>query len=416
MNKQARLNLRPAIPLRVETETQSTSPCRTLRLVRKASPLALLAMLTLLASCSTLDAINPFSSNTNKAKTAASLQAITSTASVRTLWVEQIGKSGDYVFSPAIVGDSVYAASKEGALVRIDAGKVRWRIKTGQILSGGVGANESTVVLGSPKGDLLAFAADDGRLLWKRKASSEILAAPVLNRDLVIVRSGDNRLAAYDLLDGSQKWLYQRSAPALSLRASASPILTEKYVFAGFPGGKLIAVSVQNGTPLWEGTVALPKGTTELDRVADITSQPVIDGQSICAVAFQGRVACFDLNSGNLTWARALSSVSGLAIDQRYVYVSDDKGALHALDKTSGASVWKQDKLFMRNLSAPSTIGRFIAVADAEGIIHFLNREDGAFAARLSTDGSAISAPLRLLEQKLIAQTRNGGVYAIGIQ
>jgi hypothetical protein len=73
----------------------------------------------------------------------------------------------------------------------------------------------------------------------------------------------------------------------------------------------------------------------------------------ICAAAFQGRVACFDLGTGNLIWSRDISSAAGVAIDSRYVYVSDDKGAVHALDKASGASLWKQDKLFLRRLTAP---------------------------------------------------------------
>jgi outer membrane protein assembly factor BamB len=373
---------------------------------------AIVLMSLLLGACSSL---NPFASSPGNSKMA-ELQAIKATVDARVVWHENVGKSDDYVFVPAVVGASVYAASKDGNLVRFDGGKQVWRVAVGQAISGGVGADANTVVVGSPKGDLLAFSAADGKVLWKARATSEILAAPVLGGGIVVVRSGDNRLAAYDVADGKRKWIYQRPTPALSLRVTASPVLADKYVFAGFPGGKLVAVSASNGTPVWEGTVALPKGTTELDRVADITSAPVINGQDICAVAYQGRVACFDLGTGNLTWARELSSVAGLAIDSRYVYVSDDKGALHGLDKASGASVWKQDKLFMRRLTAPLVRGSLLAVADVQGVVHFLSREDGVFVARLNTDGSPVNAPLRSFGSNLLVQTRNGGVYAIEAQ
>jgi outer membrane protein assembly factor BamB len=213
------------------------------------------------------------------------------------------------------------------------SGESRWNSP----LSGGVGADPRMLVVGTAKGDVLALSTADGSLLWKAKASSEIVAPPVVSAGLVIVRSVDHRLAAYDSANGKRKWLYQRPSTPLSLRVTASPVVIEKYVFAGFPGGKLIAVSAENGAPLWEGTVALPKGATELDRVADVTSAPVIDGRMICAAAFQGRVACFDLGNGNLMWSRDISSAAGLAIDSRYVYVADDKGAVHALDKASGA-------------------------------------------------------------------------------
>lgn len=368
----------------------------------------------LLAGCSTIESMNPFGSSSGPKM--AELQPIKATAEVRVLWRESVGKGDDYVFVPAVVGSTVYAASKDGNLVRLEEGRQVWRINAGQALSGGVGSDGKTVVVGSPKGDLLAFSANDGTSLWKAKASSEILAAPALGEGLVVVRSGDNKLAAYDLADGKRKWIYQRPTPALSLRVTASPVIADKFVFAGFPGGKLIAVSTSNGAPVWEGAVALPKGTTELDRVADITSAPVIDGRDICAVAFQGRVACFDLGSGNLVWARDMSSAAGLSIDGRYVYVSDDKGAVHALDKASGASIWKQDKLFLRRLTTPLARRSHVVVADAQGIVHFLNREDGSFAARIATDGSPVAAPLQVLGSSLILQTRSGGVFAIEAQ
>ncbi len=380
---------------------------------RLAAVLLMPALAFSLAGCSSLDSINPFASSGPKM---AELQPIKATAEARVVWRESVGKSDIYAFTPAVVGSSVYAASRDGSLIRIDDGKPAWKVNAGQAISGGVGADENMVVVGSPKGDLLAFAAADGKPLWKAKATSEILSPPAVGEGLVVVRSGDNRLAAYDAADGKRKWIYQRPTPALSLRVTAAPIIEGKYVFAGFPGGKLIAVSTANGAAMWDGTVALPKGTTELDRVADITSSPVISGRTICAVAFQGRVACFDLGNGNLIWARDMSSSVGLSIDARYLYVSDDKGSVHALDMASGASIWKQDKLSLRRLTAPVIRRGLVAVADAQGVVHFLSRDDGSFAARLTTDGSAVVAPMQVLGTSLLVQTSSGGVFAVEAQ
>ena len=376
--------------------------------------LAAVGLALVLAGCSTIESMNPFASSSGPKM--AELQPITPSAQARVVWRESVGKSDLYAFTPAVVGSSVYAASANGTVMRLDDGVQAWKINAGQALSGGVGADAKRVVVGSPKGDLLAFSSTDGTLLWKAKASSEILSPPALGEGLVVVRSGDNSLAAYDAQDGRRKWIFQRPMPALALRVTAAPLIDGKYVFAGFPGGKLIAVSTANGAALWDGTVALPKGSTELDRVADITSVPVISGRTICAVAFQGRVACFDLSNGNLIWAREMSSAAGLAIDSRYLYVSDDKGAVHALDMASGASLWKQDKLFLRRLTAPVPHRGLVVVADVQGIVHFLSRDDGSFAARLPTDGSAVVAPLQALGSSLLMQTSNGGIYAIEAQ
>ena len=365
----------------------------------------------LLAGCSTLDALNPFSGSSGPKM--AELQPIQATADARALWTADVGKAGDYTFVPAVVGSSVYVAARDGTVLRLDDGRQVWKIQAEQSLSGGVGADDRMVVVGTAKGELFAFAAADGHLLWKARASSEIVAPPAVTSSLVIVRSGDHRLTAYESLEGKRKWVYQRPSTPLSLRVMAGPIVVEKFVFAGFPGGKLIAVSLENGAPLWEGTVALPRGATELDRVADVTSVPVIDGRMICAAAFQGRVSCFDLGNGSLIWSRDLSSAAGIGVDSRYVYVTDDKGAVHALDKASGASLWKQDKLFLRRPTAPLPMRGLVVVADVQGFVHFLSRDDGSFVARVPTDGSAVRAPLQRLGIDLVAQTANGRVFAI---
>ena len=277
-----------------------------------------------LVGCSSLDALNPFASSGPKM---AELQPLeVTTAQARVVWKDDVGNGEPYAFAPAVVGSSVYAAARDGSIVRLDDGRPVWRIKAEKPLSGGVGADESMLAVGTAKGDVFAYSAADGKLLWQVKASSEVLAPPAVGGGLVIVRSGDHRLTAYDATDGSRKWIYQRPTPPLSVRVTAAPVVVDKFVFVGFPGGKLIAVNADNGAPLWEGTVALPKGVTELDRIADVSSVPVIDGRTICAVAFQGRISCFDLGSGNLIWAREISSSAGLSIDSRYVFVTDDHG------------------------------------------------------------------------------------------
>ncbi|MDR1708411.1 MAG: outer membrane protein assembly factor BamB, partial [Candidatus Accumulibacter sp.] len=342
----------------------------------------------------TVSYLNPFSSKPKMTE----LKPFTPTVQARVAWNESVGRgNAGYEFQPAVFGGSVYAAAADGSLVRLDEGKAVWRINAGMALSGGVGTDGRLVVVGSPKGDVLAFNASDGTSAWKAKASSEILAPPAIGEGLVVVRSGDNRLTAFGAADGRRKWVFQRPAPALALRVTAPPLIDGSYVFAGFPGGRLLAVRADNGVAVWEGAVALPKGTTELERVADVTSSPVIAGRIVCAVAFQGRVACFDLNNGNLLWARELSSSVGLAMDSRSLFVTDDQGAVHALDLFNGSSIWKQDGLLQRRTSAPLPARGLVAVSDAEGYVHFLNRDDGAFAARIATDGSPAPAAPRPL-------------------
>jgi len=373
----------------------------------RAMPLrfALLGAAALLSGCSLF-------SSESKVKPA-ELTPFVASAELAELWRGSVGKAGDFVFTPAVVDDSVYAASRDGTLVRYDKGREVWRISIDDKLSGGVGSDGQLVAVGTPKGEVLSFDAETGKPLWRARVSSEILAAPAVGDGLVVVRSGDARIAGLEARDGKRRWLFQRATPALSLRTSVGVLLGQKVVVAGLPGGKLVAINNQTGAPIWEVAVAQPKGATELERVADLASSPVVRGREICAAAFQGRVACFDISSGNLIWGRDISSSAGIDMDEKRVYVSDDKGALHAFARDSGASIWKQDKLFMRALTRPVVLGRRVAVADFEGIVHLVDAETGAFVARTRTDGSAIRAePLRFGDD-FVVQTIDGGVIAL---
>ena len=372
----------------------------------------------LLGGCATvsdtISSINPFASSGPKM---AALSPLTATADVRVLWSANAGKADDYTFVPAVVGNVVYVAGRDGAVNKLEDGKTLWKINAGQSLSAGVGANDRLVVVGTSKGEVLAFSAEDGKPLWQAKVSSEVLAAPVVGNEGVAVKSGDNRVFLFDSSDGGRKWVYQRSTPTLSIRSAGAPVFADRYLFVGFPGGKLVALSMQNGAPVWEGAVAQPKGATELDRVADIVASPVIDGSQICAVAFQGRVACFDMAQGGaMIWSREISSAAGLALDGRYIFVTDEKGAVHALDRLSGSSLWKQDKLLNRRVSGPAVRRGLVAVADAEGMVHFLSREDGSFAARQKTDGTPVRTPVQLVGARFLVQTVGGNVSAIEAQ
>jgi outer membrane protein assembly factor BamB len=244
--------------------------------------------------------------------------------------------------------------------------------------------------------------------------SSEVLAAPAVADGLAIVRSGDSRIFAFDAADGKRRWVYQRSTPSLSLRSNVGVLPVGKVTLAGFPGGKLVAIANNNGAAVWEVTVALPKGATELERVADVTSSPAISGSMVCAAAFQGRAACFDSNTGNTLWSRDMSSSTGLDIDNRYVYVTDDKGAVHALDRNSGASIWKQDKLAQRSLSRP---WRLLAAVSRSPTTRAwcicCGRRMALLRPAPTTDGSAVRAEPVRYGTGMLVQTANGGLFAL---
>jgi len=373
-----------------------------------------------LSACSGLPSVNPmdwFGSKSTGPKPA-ELPVLTNAQGVRVLWSSSIGAAEAFVFSPTLNGDSVYAASRAGTVARLEAasGQARWRISLGKRISGGVGSDGALVVVASDDGEVFALDARDGAVKWRARVSSEVLAAPKLGEGLVLVRSADSRIFAFGAEDGKRRWVYQRPAASLIVRSPAGLTIHMGAAYAGFSGGRLVAITLANGSARWEATVALPKGATELERVTDIVGDPAALGREVCAAAYQGRVACYDGQNGNQLWARDMSTLTGVSFDARYAFISDDKGAVHALDRSNGRSIWKQDRLAHRQLSLPLPLGTEVALGDLQGYIHMLARESGAFLARVATDGSPVRAAPVKLPDGFLVQTQSGGLYALTLQ
>ena len=350
-------------------------------------------------------------------KPPAPLPAYKASASGRVAWQQPLNEAGQPGFSPAVATTAVYAATPDGSLSSYETatGKQNWRINAGSKLSGAIGAEGGVVVVGTAKGDVLAFDAA-GKPLWKSRVSSEVLGPPRISDKTVVVWSGDGNVFGLAAADGSRRWVQQRAMPALSVRNQAGGIIARGGVFLGVAGGKLLAFDLDKGLLGWEGTVAQPKGATELERIADITSLPAISGTAVCAAAYQGRVACFEPNRGTFLWSRDIPSKDGLLLDNRHLYITDDKGAIHALDRDTGASVWKQDKLVTRSPGGPQLIGDYLAVIDYEGYVHLLDRNDGALVGRIATDGSAATGQPISLNEGIVVQTRRGGLFHLVAQ
>ena len=328
-------------------------------------------------------------------------------------WQVAVGKAVPG-FAPTVSADAIYVAAADGGITRIDpaTGRTVWRISANRTLSAGVGADANVVVVGTDKGDVLAFDTN-GSPKWTTKVSTEVIAPPRVAEGIVAIFAGDGSIHALSAADGSKKWVNQRVAPSLTVRNFAGGALARGALFAGTAGGRLLAFDIATGIVGWDATVANPKGATELERIADVTSLPLVDQRQVCAVAYQGRLACFDITRGTLNWSRDLSSLYGLATDGKNIYVTDDKGAVQALDRANGASVWKQDLLAARKIGVPQIVGDLVGVIDVEGYLHLLSAANGAYVGRLATDGTAATAQPVPFLGSVLWQSAGGTLYAV---
>jgi len=149
---------------------------------RNAAGLPLLALLTALTlgGCSgfSWNPLDWFSSGPRHPP--APLEPIANSVPVRTLWRASIGSADAYVFVPAVVDGSVFAAGSDGSVARFDeaTGREVWRVDVHSRLSGGVGSDGVLVAVGSAEGEVIVLEAT-GEVRWRSRVSSEGRSAPL---------------------------------------------------------------------------------------------------------------------------------------------------------------------------------------------------------------------------------------------
>ncbi len=364
------------------------------RLTRTVAGLPLLASLSLAGGCTALG--NLFDNPDNTAPPS-ELVEFEPTVNVRTVWQRRVGSGAGELFlklRPAIDNDRVYAATRDGRVQAFDArtGETVWDTDTDSPLSGGPGVGDGLVLLGTSEGEVLALGEEDGEIKWRARVSSEVLSSPEAGGGVAVTRTIDGKLFGLSSDDGTRLWVYDRTAPVLTLRGTSSPALAEGAAIAGFDNGQVVAIALSNGQPLWETRVAVPRGRTELERMVDIDADPIILDNAVYAVTYQGQIAALELFSGDVIWRRDMSSHAGLGVGPRNVYVTDDASHVWALDRSNSASMWRQSKLEARRVSPPAVFDEFVVVGDLEGYVHWLRKEDGQFVARVRVDSDGIVA------------------------
>ncbi|WP_439136129.1 outer membrane protein assembly factor BamB [Pseudomaricurvus sp.] len=369
----------------------------------------LLGLISVLAACSSNDEVD---------LEPADLVDFDETVEIDRLWSEGVGMGAGktYTLLPiAVDGDRVFAVDAEGLVKSINrsSGDENWEVELETSISSGVGASSNHVFVGTLKGEVIALDAATGAEQWRTRLSSEILSPPQSNGSELAVQTLDGKLYGLSVSDGSQLWMNDSSIPALTLRGTSTPLITSTSVYAGFATGKVMALDVKDGTPQWEQRVAAAQGRSELERVVDINAAPMLVGDILYAVSYQGRLVALNRGTGQGLWAQKASSFNNLGSGMGYVYISDADDSVKAYDARSGALIWENDQLSRRQIGAPQAFGRFVAVADFEGYVHIMNQSDGQFVARRKVDGDGVRTPMVGVGDTLYVYGNSGDLEAL---
>jgi outer membrane protein assembly factor BamB len=327
----------------------------------------------------------------------AKLTDFTATIRAQRVWTASVADKGAKPLrlglGLAVDGNHVYAAGRKGEVAAFDlaSGRTLWRAKTKLALSGGPGAGAGLIVVGSTFGDLVALNSADGAVRWKVRLNGEVLSAPAVSDRLIAIRTVDGKLRGLSPKDGQELWTQEQQVPRLSLRGTATPVVTGDVVLSGFDNGKVAAVNANDGSIQWETTIAPAHGKTELERLDDVDAAVRVSGSDVYAVGFQGRVSMLALDTGQTWWSHDASSFRALGLDEGSLYIASADGEVVALRRRTGTELWRQKALLHRRLSAAVEADTSIVTGDFQGYVHWIDKATGALAARASTGKVRIS-------------------------
>ena len=387
--------------------------------------LSLLTLSLFLSGCAGVN-LNPLQwfGGDEEVNPPAELIEISSEVRLSRIWSVDVGNGqGDNYteITPVIEGNRIYAASENGSVlaVDLDSGDVVWRNRLDDLqLTGGVGAGGGLVVVGSRDAEVLALDQTTGDIVWVSEVTSEVVSQPIANDDIVVVQTVDDKVAALNTDGGERRWIYESTQPPLTLRGTSRPIFTPAdTVVAGFSNGTLVSVSASDGVWRWEERVAVPEGRYDIDRVIDIDGDLVLDGDRILASSYQGNLIALDVVTGRIVWGlQDASSYHGLTQGFGNLYYCSDKSHVVAVRDNSEDTIWTNEDLQYRAITAPTAINNYIAVADFEGYVHLLSQIDGRIVGRAQVDSGGVRANLLAYQGRLITYGNSGTLAAYSLQ
>lgn len=338
------------------------------------------------------------------------LPSIANPVQAEALWNRDVGggaSSGR--LQPVRQDNRLYVATGDGIVAALDTGNgsIVWRSDVDARISGGVGVGAGLVLAGTAEGRVIALSGETGAERWRTELSSEVLSAPAATQGVVVARTNDGKVVGLSASDGQRLWSFEREVPVLSLRGSASPVVSGSNVICGLDGGKLVNLAVATGQPVWEIAVAYPTGRSDLDRVVDIDGDPLVAGDGVFVATYQGYLAAVNRETGVVGWSIPFSSYSGFAANSDLLFATDEIGHVWAIEPASGSVRWTQKQLSGRRLSGPVAVNGWVAVGDLEGYVHWLDAATGEIRGRSKIVDSPVMGGL-------VADSRT--VYGIGTE
>lgn len=350
---------------------------------------------------------------------------------VEVIWEQSLAGVDDYFsrIKPVVAYDKVFSASRVGDVVAYDKStgnkiwqadlsdvndeRSFWDSRNSALIAGGPSVGMNQVFVGTENGDIFALDAETGTLVWQVKIKGEVITTPAFDSGILVVNTASGILKALDASNGQELWKVEQDVPALTLRGISAPVIASGGVLVGTGKGELGVYILEKGQAGWTTEVGEATGSTELQRVIDVDSAPVVFGDKVYAISARGNLVAIELKSGRILWKRQYSSYRQIAVYRNDIFITNTRGHVYALNRLNGIERWSNVELSNRSVTGPAVVEQYIVVGDFEGYLHWLDQETGEIVSRHQVDSSGVHATPTVSNSIIYSQSRDGDLQAI---
>ncbi len=352
-------------------------------------------------------------------------------------------------------------------------GSMRWRYRTGDVVSSSAAFHDGAAVIGSRDGVLYALGVQDGELRWKSEGHGDIDVIPHIDRGVVYFGTGQGQLLAADVKTGETLWRVQNDSSGIfqssptthdellvtggggnrvrafqrttgekvweyntELWVQSSVAIRNGIAYVGSDDGWLHAMDVRNGKSRWRFAAALP-GTPEQQpgtsvnlkitpngHRSNVLSTPRFYKNMVFITSVGGVVFGVNADTGEEVWRHVGErSVTDTTVsDDGIVYVHTDAAILRAYDAMTGRVLWGAKTGTNKNIwsgpyqtgSAAVVHGDEVIIGGRDGDITAYDRHTGEYRWNFRT-GRWIQSSPRVEGDVLIVGSDDGWIYALNL-
>lgn len=331
--------------------------------------------------------------------------------------------------APVIGGGKLYAVGTDGVIQAFDAksGAKLWSHDmdiAGRLSSsafgGGASYSDGRVFATNGVGEVVALDADSGAELWKVQPAGPLRGSPTIAFGQIYVMTQDNQIFSLNASDGALVWQESGSATQAGVFGVAAPAAGAGTVIAGYSSGELSAYRYENGRTLWADALARTSISTEVGSLTDIDADPIIDSGRVYALGQGGRMAAYQILTGQRIWELSLAGISTPAIAGEWIFTLTDDARLLAIARSTGRVRWltqlqrykdEEDKKGPIFWTGPVLAGGQLWIASSRGQVYRVSTGEGS-ASQYVDLGESVSLPPVVADNMLYILDDGGRIHA----